>query len=276
MKLPSSVWPYLLLAGCSLVSLSSYSPASSAVVNAGAIKGEEVTYTADGINCKGFVAYDDSKKGKRPLVLVVPEWWGLNDYIKMRAKKLAGLGYIAMAVDMYGGGKVAADPKQAQAYATPFYQNPALAKSRLDAALLKMKEYSQADLADAAAIGYCYGGYIVLNAAKLGSPLKGVVSFHGGLGGVAPDKSLLKAKVLVCHGGADKFESLQEIAQFKKSMDSVHADYTFKVYPNATHAFTNPDATATGKKFSMPIKYNPAADAASWSDMKTFFAKVLK
>lgn len=277
MKFQSSFFSFFLLVSCFLFPIAIKLPARTILHKPSpSIKGETVTYTADGITCKGYVAYDESKKGKRPLVLVVPEWWGLNDYPRMRAKKLAELGYIAMVVDMYGDGKVAADPKEAQQLATPFYQNPHLAKSRLDAALAKMKAYSQADLADAAAIGYCFGGFIVLNAAKLGAGLKGVVSFHGGLAGVAPDKNLLKAKVLVCHGGADQFESPQEIAGFKKSMDSVHADYTFKVYPDATHAFTNPDADAKAKKFNMPIKYNPAADAASWNDMKAFFAKVLK
>ena len=278
MTLQSSFFSFFFLAGCFISPLTNELPVHSPyhTSSPSAIKGETVTYTVDGITAKSYVAYDESKKGKRPVVLVIPEWWGLNDYPKMRAKKLAELGYIAMAVDMYGDGKVGADPKEAQQLATPFYQDPHLAKSRLDAALSKMKEYSQADLTDAAAIGYCFGGFIVLNAAKLGADLKGVVSFHGGLAGVAPDKNLLKAKVLVCHGGADNFESPQEIAGFKKSMDSVHADYTFKVYPGATHAFTNPGSDATAKKFSMPIKYNPAADAASWNDMKVFFAKVLK
>jgi dienelactone hydrolase len=192
----------------------------------------------------------------------------------MRARKLAELGYLAMAVDMYGSGKIANDPQQAQAMATPFYQNPGLAKTRLLAALNKVKEFPQADTAQVAAIGYCFGGYVVLNAAKLGAGLKGVVSFHGNLTGAPPSKDLLKTKVLVCHGGADKFVSEKEVAAFKKSMDSVGADYTFKVYPGATHAFTNPAATETGKKFQMPIEYNAAADTASWNDMKTFFSSI--
>jgi len=204
----------------------------------------------------------------------VHEWWGLNDYPKKRAKQLAEMGYIAIAVDMYGDGKVAANPQEAMAMATPFYKNPELAKTRLDAAIKRLKEYAQTDTGNIAAIGYCYGGYVVLNAAKLGADLKGVVSFHGSLAGVPPHKDLLKAKVLVCHGEADKFESPQEIAAFKKGMDSVGADYTFKTYANATHAFTNPASTETGKKFNMPIEYNAAADTASWNEMKTFFGKI--
>jgi dienelactone hydrolase len=211
-------------------------------------KEEEITYTADSITAKGYVVYDGNKQGKRPAILVVHEWWGLNDYPRKRAKQLAEMGYIAMAVDMYGYGKTAANPQEAMAIATPFYQNPQLAKTRLDAAVKKLKEYAQTDTANVAAIGYCYGGYVVLNAAKLGADLKGVVSFHGSLAGVPPQKDLLKAKVLVCHGEADKFVSPQEVAAFKKGMDSVGADYTFKSYANATHAFTNPASTETGKK----------------------------
>jgi len=181
-----------------------------------------------------------------------------------------------MATDMFGNGKIAANPTEAQELSTPFYQNPKLGEERLNAALNKIKGYSQTDPNNIAAIGYCFGGAIVLNSAKLGIPLKGVVSFHGGLVGVAPKKELLKAKILVCHGAADKFVNQQAVDEFKHQMDSVGADYTFKVYANATHAFTNPDATATGKKFNMPIEYNPQADKDSWNDMKTFFAGLFK
>lgn len=238
------------------------------------LKGQSVTYKSDNITSKGYIVYDENWKGKRPAVLVVHEWWGLNDYPKKRARQLAEMGYVAMAVDMYGNGKIAANPQEAQALATPFYQNPQLAKTRLDAAIKKLKEYPQTDTSNIAAIGYCYGGFVVLNAAKLGANLNGVVSFHGNLTGVPPRKDLLKAKVLVCHGEADKFVSQQDVAAFKKSMDSIGADYTFKSYPNATHAFTNPESTETGKKFNMPIEYNAAADTASWGDMKVFFGRV--
>jgi dienelactone hydrolase len=239
------------------------------------LKEESVSYTSEGITMKGFVVYDDNIKGKRPAVLVVHEWWGLNDYAKMRARKLAELGYIAMAVDMFGDGKVANNPTEAQEMTKPFYGNPQLSKSRFEAAFKKIKEFSQTDANNVLAIGYCFGGSVVLNAAKLGLDLKGVVSFHGGLAGVPAKKELLKAKILVCHGGADKFASDKDINNFKHELDSIGADYTFKVYANATHAFTNPDATANGKKFNMPIEYNADADRDSWNDMKIFFAKVL-
>lgn len=239
------------------------------------IKEDSVSYTLDGKSYKGYVTYDSSTKDKRPAVLVVHEWWGLTDYPRNRAKQLAELGYIAMAIDMYGDGKTADNPKTAQELATPFYKDPSLAKTRLEAALQKLKEYQQVDAAKIAAIGYCYGGYVVLNAAKLGTDLKGVVSFHGGLGGAPVKKELIKAKILVCHGEADQFVN-PELAGFKKSMDSAGVEYTFKSYPNATHAFTNPAATENGKKFSIPIAYNAAADSASWKDMKEFFNRIFK
>ncbi len=238
------------------------------------IKEDSVSYNLNGKNYIGFITYDANKKEeKRPGILVVHEWWGLTDYTRNRAKQLAELGYIAMAVDMYGDGKTGDDPKTAQALATPFYKDPTLAKTRLDAAMKELKTYSQTDTTKMAAIGYCYGGFIVLNAAKLGADLKGVVSFHGDLSGVPVNKDLLKAKILVCHGEADQFVN-PEVAAFKKSMDSAGVDYTFKSYPNATHAFTNPAATEKGKKFNMPIEYNAAADSASWNDMKDFFKKI--
>lgn len=244
--------------------------------NSTSMKEENVTYTADGVTLNGFVTYDDSKKGKRPAVLVVHEWWGLNDYSKMRARELAKLGYIAIAVDMYGNGKIAANPKEAQELAMPFYKDPQLAKTRLDAALNKIKEYPQTDADNIAAIGYCFGGSVVLNSAKLGANLKGVVSFHGGLVGVPAKTELLKAKILVCHGANDKFVPQKDVDAFKHQLDSIGAKYSFKVYPNATHAFTNPDATKIGKEFNMPIEYNAEADKNSWSDMNTFFAALFK
>src|SRR6476659_4641256 len=128
---------------------------------------------------------------------------------------------------MYGNGKTAANPQEAQAMATPFYKDPTLAKTRLDAALQKLKSYPEVDTSNIAAIGYCYGGYVVLNAAKLGEPFKGVVSFHGDLSGLAPYKNLHKAKVLVCHGADDKFVTKDAVDKFKNQMDSVGADYTF-------------------------------------------------
>jgi len=239
------------------------------------IKEENVTYTVGDKVYNGFIAWNENVKGKRPAVLVVHEWWGLTDYPKMRARKLAELGYIAMAVDLFGNGKIATNPTDAQSYTAPLYSNPQLAKSLLDAAQVKIKEYKQTDPAKVIAIGYCFGGAIVLNYAKLGGDLKAVVSFHGGLKGVTPDKDLLKAKILVCNGGSDKFVSETDIATFKHQMDSIGATYTFKSYPGALHAFTNPASTGLGKKFNLALEYNKDADLNSWNDMKKFLSSYI-
>lgn len=240
------------------------------------IKSEELSYDSDTAKLVGFVSYNENAKEKLPVILIVHEWWGLNDYAKNRAKQLADLGYLAFAIDMYGDGKTADNPGDAQKLATPFYQNPVGANTRIQAALNKIKTFAQADTTKIIAIGYCFGGSMVLNAAKGGLNLNGVVSFHGGLAGLTPEKGKTKADVLVCHGAADQFVPATDITKFKTQLDSVGASYKFIEYDNATHAFTNPDATENGKKFNIPIAYNEKADKASWKDMLAFFEKVLK
>jgi dienelactone hydrolase len=240
------------------------------------LKEEMVSYQLDSSTMNNFVVYDENIEGKRPAVFVIHEWWGLNDYTKMRARELAKLGYIAMAVDMYGNGKTGGNPDDAGKLAGPFYQDPRLAKPIFDAALGKLKTYTQMDSGKVAAIGYCFGGAQVLNLARMGEDLKGVVSFHGNLTVTTPDKNLLKAKILVCHGNDDKFVLQPEVEQFKHQMDSIGASYIFKGYDGATHAFTNPNATAMGQKFNLPIAYNAAADTASWNEMKIFFSKLFQ
>jgi dienelactone hydrolase len=238
---------------------------------------KNVTYTSGGVTFKGYVAYDSNLKGKRPAIIVVPEWWGLNDYVKMRARMLAELGYIAMAADMFGNGKIAANPKEAQELTAPFYKDPMLSKTRLDAAVKEIKKFEQTDPSNIAAIGYCFGGGVVLNSAKLGEDLKGVVSFHGSIAGGAPvNKQLLKAKILVCQGDSDKFAPLKDVYALRHQLDSIGADNTFKIFHNAEHAFTNPDATKLGKEFNLPIRYDAKADAESWNDMKVFLNRIFK
>jgi dienelactone hydrolase len=240
------------------------------------LKEEAITYTLGDVTMNGYVAYNANRAGQLPVVLVAPEWWGLNDYIKMRARQLADLGYLAMAVDLYGNGEVAKDPEEAQKLTAPFYADPLLCEQRIKAALNKAKTLEKADTSKLAAIGYCFGGFVVLNAAKLGVPFNAVVSFHGGLGGVAPKKDSVTARFLICHGAADQFVTEKEVTAFRMQMDAAGIAYVFKDYPDATHAFTNPEATAIGRQFDMPIKYNPAADTASWNDMKTFLSGILK
>lgn len=273
-----SNFPLLILAAIVfLYSCNNEKKEAETTVTEPKLKEENITYTGDNITMNGYVVYDENKEGPRPAILVVHEWWGLNDYPKMRARELAKLGYIAMAIDMYGNGKQADNPKLADSLASPFYSDPQMAKRRFDAALEKLKTYSQTDASNMGAIGYCFGGTQVVTAAKLGDDLKGIVSFHGGaLNAVPVNKDVLKAEILVCHGAADQFVPQSVVDAFKKQMDSIGAKYDVKVYEGATHAFTNPAATEMGKKFDLPIAYNAAADTASWNDMKAFFDKVFK
>ncbi len=240
------------------------------------IKEENINYTLDSLNMGGYVVYDENVEGKRPAVLVVHEWWGLNEYAKRRARELAALGYIAMAVDMFGNHRTADNPELAGKLAEPFYKDPSMAKKHFDAALTKFKEYKEVDTANIAGIGYCFGGGMLLNFARMGEALKGIVSFHGSLIGTPASKDLLTSRILVLHGEDDKFVPATEVAAFKKQMDSIGAAYTFKSYPGATHAFSNPDATAMGEKYKIPIAYNAAADTASWNEMKLFFNTLFK
>ena len=245
-------------------------PVQSTATN---IEEEKTSYALNGQNYEAYVVYDKDKEGVRPGILVIPEWWGLNDYTRSRAKQLAELGYAAMALDVYGDGKIGNNPDEAQKLASPYYENPALAGEIVEAALKKFKSFPQVDSTKMAAIGYCFGGFVAINAAKTGADLKGIVSFHGGLQGLTPDKEKIKAKMLICHGADDEFEN-PHVAEFKREMDSAGIDYTFKEYAGATHAFSNPNATDVGKKFNMPIAYNEAADKNSWEDMKAFFRKL--
>jgi dienelactone hydrolase len=241
-----------------------------------AIKTEEVIYTSNHMQCNGFIAYDENQKGKIPVVIIVHEWWGLNDYAKSRAIKIANLGYFAFVADLFGNGKTASNPDEARAYTKPYYSNPENTLQPIEAAIEKAATFPNADITKIAAMGYCFGGFVVVNAEKLGAPLKGVVSFHGRLVGVQPKKDVIKGKILICQGGADEFAPEADQMAFKKSMDSIGADYTFISYPGAKHAYTNPNSTALGIKFNMPMAYNASADSASWEDMQHFFLVIFK
>jgi len=241
------------------------------------IVGKTVEYSAQGIVMNGYLAYDENLKGKRGGVLVVPEWWGLNDYVRRRARMLAELGYTALAVDVYGEGKVATTPDEAGKLSSEAMKNFDVTKDRFMAAFDFLKGQPTVDPGRVAAIGYCFGGGVVLNMARQGADLKGVVSFHGSLNAVKPAQpGSVKAKVLVLTGGADKFVPPEQVEAFRKEMNSAGADFQVDSYPGALHSFTNPDATELGKKFNMPIAYDAKADEGSWSEMKGFLGKILK
>jgi len=241
------------------------------------IVGRTIDYSAQGAVMKGYLAYDENIAGKRPGVLVVHEWWGLNDYARKRARMLAELGYTALAVDMYGEGKQAMHPYDARAFSSELMKNFEVAKARFMAGMEFLKQQDSVDPTRIAAIGYCMGGGVVLNMARQGLDLRGVASFHGGLTAVKPAQpGSVKAKILVLHGGADKFITPEQIEAFKQEMKSAGADFHFISYPGATHSFTNPEATELGKKFNMPVAYNPEADRQSWDELKEFLKKVFR
>ena len=240
-----------------------------------AIKGEEVQYKVGDQVFKGYIAYDDAKKGKRPGVLVVHEWWGHNEYARKRAHMLAELGYSALALDMYGDGKQAHHPDDAGKFAGEVRQNMDAAKGRFVAAEEVLKKHASVDAQKIAAIGYCFGGGLVLEMARAGFDFKGVASFHGNLGTPTPaTKGKVKAKVFVANGADDPFIKPEEIDAFKKEMQAAGVDYKFVNYPGAKHSFTNPDADELGKKFNKPFAYNAAADKQSWEEMQAFFKKI--
>lgn len=239
------------------------------------IKTEEVEYTAGDTQLKGYLAWDDSSTEKRPGVLVVHEWWGHNDYARKRARMLAELGYVAFALDMYGEGKNTQHPKQAQAFMSVVTENMPLAEQRFKAAEKILANHPLYKAEKMAAIGYCFGGAMVLHMARQGSPLAGVASFHGNLGTqLSPQPDTIKSKVLVLHGANDQFVTKAQIDSFKKEMQTAQVDFEFVSYPNAQHSFTNPQADQFGKEFNIPLAYHPEADRKSWLKMQQFLTSV--
>lgn len=249
------------------------------------IVGTEVGSTTGDISFKGYVAYDSSVEGKpRPAIIVVHEWWGLNDYARDRARQLAALGYVALAIDMYGNGKTASHPDEAAAFSKAVMQDAKGAQARFMAAMdfLKNPEVlidgvgsPMVDGNKIAAIGYCFGGAVVLQMARVGLDLDAVASFHGSLGAITlAQKDVVKAKILVAHGESDPFVPKEQVEAFKKEMDGAGVDYQFVSYPGAKHAFTNPSATDLGKKFKMPLEYNADADSKSWAQLQELLKQV--
>lgn len=248
------------------------SPVAAALVT------QDIQYKLGETVFKGYTAYDDSIEGKRPGILVVHEWWGHNEHARTRAEMLAQLGYVALAVDMYGDGKTASHPDTAGAFAGEVVQNmQGLGKERFIAALEQLKNHPMTDPGKIAAIGYCFGGGTVLHMARYGLDLDGVVSFHGSLATETPAQpGQVKARVLVCNGAADTMVTAEQIAAFEQEMDAAGVDYRLINYAGATHSFTNPAADALGEKFGMPIAYNAAADQKSWQDMQDFFKEIFQ
>jgi dienelactone hydrolase len=242
--------------------------------NAGAaVKTQEVTYSFDGVPLKGFLAWDDAADGKRPGVLVVHEWWGLNDYARKRAEQLAGLGYVAFACDMYGNGKNTEHPTEALQFATEVRKNLKTWQGRAQAGLKVLAENEHVDASKLAAIGYCFGGSTALQLAYTGADLKAVATFHAALPVPTPEQAkAVKAKLLINHGAADSFITPETIQKFRSALDEAKVDCKFVAYEGAQHSFTVPGIDAKGVK---GLAYNEAADRASWEAMQQLFRETI-
>lgn len=238
----------------------------------GAIHTEAVEYKQGGTTLEGYLAYDDSLSGKRPGVLIVHQWMGLTDYEKMRARMLAGMGYVAFCADIYGKGIRPTTVKEAGAQAGKYKGDRQLLRERVNAGLDELKSNDLVDSSHVAAIGYCFGGTTVLELARSGADLNGVVSFHGGLDSPTPaDGKNIKCKVLVLAGANDPFQKPDDLTAFQQEMKDNQVNWQIIFYGGAVHAFTQQDVD----KLNLPgAKYNAQADKRSWQAMKDFFAEI--
>ncbi len=257
---------------CVAMALLMFTPAVHA-----AVRTQEVEYLDGETRLKGYVAWDDAVEGKRPGVLVVHEWWGLNDYAQRRARMLAEQGYVAFALDMYGQGKVTQHPKEAGQWAATIRENSEAWRRRARAGFEALRARPEVDADRCAAIGYCFGGATTMQMAYAGLPVRGVVSFHGSLPvATEAEAKLVKqngVRVLVCHGSSDSFIPKPRVQEFMEALDKGGVDYQFIHYSNALHGFTNPDAG----KYGVPgLAHQPEADRRSWASTLDFLAETLR
>lgn len=237
-----------------------------------ALHTETVEYKHGDVVLKGYLAYDDAATGKRPGVLVVHEWWGLNDYAKRRAEQLAQLGYVGFAVDMYGDGFATKSPEEAGKHAGALKDNRGLLRARIRTGLDELRRHAPVDPQRVAAIGYCFGGTTVLELARSGADVAGVVSFHGGLDSPTPaDGKNIKCRLLVCHGADDPYVPPADIAAFQNELRHAGVDWQMIFYGGAVHSFSNP---ASGNDPGKGVAYNEGADRRSWAAMKQFLAEI--
>lgn len=247
---------------------------SSAALHA-AVKTKTIKYRAGGTNMIAYLAYDDAIKGKRPGVLVVPDWWGYGEHARSRVRALAKDGYTAMTVDMYGNGKEVVLPKDASRLSAELRGNLPLMKQRFKAAMARLQAHPMVDKIRIGAIGYSYGGSTVLEMARHGVSLRGVVSYYGDLSTKHPArKGKFKSSVLVLNGAKDPMVPATQVANFKKEMKKAGADFKFINYPNATHLFSRRAANALAKKYNLPLAYDHKVDKKSWDAMIRFFKRI--
>jgi len=234
-----------------------------------------IEYMVGDASHQGYLAYDDEVAEVRPGIVIVHEWWGLNDYIVRRAHMLAELGYVALAIDMYGDGRIAEDPTQAGELMNAVLNDMDRGTAALRAGYELLLDQPGVDPERSAAIGYCFGGAMVLHMARIGLPLAAVASFHGALGSFhTAEPGSIGAKILVCHGAADSMVSLDDLEAFKNEMDAARADYEVLLLDGAKHGFSNPQADVNGEKYGIDLAYSPTADEKSWAAVRALFDKV--
>ena len=239
---------------------------------AAAIKHEVLIYEYGGQTFRGNLVYDDALQGKRPGVLVVPEWMGLVPLTRQKAEEVAKLGYVALAVDMYGEGRTAKDAQEAAQLAGALRQNRPLMRARAQAALEALRRQARVDGDRLAAMGYCFGGGVALELARSGAPLRGTVSFHGNLDTPNPaDARNIKGQVLVLHGADDPLVPAEQAAAFQSEMRNAKVDWQMNSYGGAVHSFTNPQA---GSDPSKGVAYNEKADKRSWEALTSFLKRI--
>lgn len=237
------------------------------------IVGEEITYETDSILMRGYVAHNSEIDKKRPGIIVVHEWWGHDNFARKKAEKLAELGYVALAVDMYGQGKTADHPEEAMAFSSKVMKNFDTAKARFEAAVETLKANKNVDKNKISAIGFCFGGSVALSMANTGANLDAVAVFHGGLGLPVMPNENLKAKLLIQNGAEDMMITDEQISTFKSQLDNVSADYEYIAYEGVKHSFTNKKADSLGKKYNLPLAYDKEAAEKSWEKMTLFLEK---
>jgi dienelactone hydrolase len=233
---------------------------------------EILKYDADGLKFESYLYFDESKSGKRPAVLVFPEAFGLGDHAKSKAKRLAELGYVALASDLHGEGKIVSDLGTVMGLIGPMMADPSSTRARAKAGLAALKARPEVDAARVAAIGYCFGGTMALELARSGSPVVGVAGFHSGLGTARPqDARNIKGKVLVCVGADDPMIGTEPREAFVREMTAGGVDWQMEIYGGVVHSFTNPEADKQGNP---ALKYDVKADARSWSKLKSYLEEV--
>lgn len=245
------------------------------LANAG-VKTEEIVYSYNDTKLKGYLAFDDSKLGKRPGILVVHEWWGHNDHARNRAKMLAEAGYTALALDMYGDEKLANHPKKAAEFMNAAFSNWSESKARYNKAMEVLKSHKTVESTQIGSIGFCFGGAVSIRMARGGSNLKGIVAFHSALP-IEPaiTKNSMHSAVLIINGSEDGFLKPEAVSNFSRDLFKANVDFTYMNLKGVRHSFTNPQADEFGKKFNIKeLKYNQQADELAWATMLQFFKRV--